>query len=485
MKKANRWVSFFRPAPLKAKLQKGYFKINRFIKGRPLTAFFVSLAILLLVIIAGNFLTKPKAVVTPPPAPKDVNVYTIGKTPTVKVQAQVQKDGVITIMAQTSGIVQNVAVKEGDAVQRGTNLVSLSTNYQGGNAPSLSRQLAQVQFQNINDTFDKQKDLIQKQRDLADKSSDNTEQLRQISVQNQNDTNSLLSLNQDIVSTLNSNLTNLQNNNVGGINDQLILATKQQISSFQSAVNQLSATSRSLSYTTDTSKNPTQIVNITRDLALEQLDIQQKALELSKKVAQIQLNIAQVAEAQMFPSSPISGVVQKVFVHAGQSVNAGTPLVTIYNAGGNVSAVAKVPQSIARSASKIETSSILIANKVFSTTPSFISTEATDGQLYSIVFDIPEDYQSDLTNLEYVTVEIPVGHSDSNAIIPFIPIDSVFQTQEKSYIYVVKDQKAVAKNIVLGNVLGSDVEVKSGFEDGSQIILNRNIIEGDLVTPKN
>jgi len=493
MKKANHRVGFFRSvsrkfagrsAPIKAKAGKIYKKLYTFIKARPVTAFLLSLLFLLIVIAGGNFLASPKDQETPPPSAKSVEVYTIGKAPAITVQAQIQKDGVVQIVAQTPGIVQKISVTEGDKVSKGSSIASLSTNYQGDNAASLSRQLAQAQLANVNDTFDKQKDTIAKQREIANKNSENTDQLRQISKDSLNDTNSLLNLNQDIVNTLNANLKNLEDTNVGGANNQLILATKQQISSFQSAVNQLAAAGRSLSFTTNTDKPPTQIANLTHDITINQLDIQEKALDLSKKVAQIQLNLARVNEVLMFPASPISGVVQKIFVHVGQSVSPGTPIAAITGSG-NVSAVAKVPQAIAKSISQIDTSTLYFSSRTSQVLPRYISTEATDNQLYSVIYDIDSEFQSDLTNLEFITVEIPVGHSDTNSVIPFIPLDSIFATQESAYVYVIKNEKAEAKNVVLGNVLGSEVEVKSGIADGDQIILNRNIVAGDPVTRNN
>lgn len=481
MKKTNRLVSFFRPVPQKTK--RTYKKIITIVRNRPLTAFLLSLLFLLAVIAGGNFLSSPKDQGAPPPSVKSVEVYTIGKAPTITVQAQIKKDGVVQIVAQTPGIVQKISVAEGDKVNRGTNIVSLSTNYQGGNAASLARQLAQVQAANVNETFDTQKEIIAKQRDIANKGAENTQELRKISADSLNDTNSLLDLNRNIVDTLNANLKNLENNNTGGVNDQLILSTKQQVSSFQAAVNQLSSAERNLSFSTDKDKAPTQLANLSKDLTLKQLDVQEKALELSKKVSQIQLNIARVAEAVMFPASPTSGTVQEIFVHVGQSVSPGTPIATISGTG-SVSAVASVPQTIAQNTSQIEESTLHFANRIVSAFPRFITTEATNGQLYSIIFDVDQEFQSELTNLEYITVEIPVGISDTNSIVPFIPIDSVFQTQDSAYIYVAKDQKASAKNIVLGNVLGDQVEVKEGLADGDLIILNRNIVEGDLVTIK-
>lgn len=460
------------------------YRINTvtFLRRRPLTSFFATLLILLLLIFAGNIIAKPAAEVTVSQAEKKVDVYTIGAIPKINVQAQVLKDGVVTIMAQSPGIVQKVSVNAGDSVRKGAGLVSLSTNYQGGSAASLSRQIAEVQLANVNDTFDRQKDVIAKQKDLATKSAENTDQLRQISQKSLDDTNSLINLNQDIVNTLNSNLQTLVNTNVGGTNDALILATKQQISSFQSAVNQLNTSSRNLSFSTNVDNQPTKMANLSRDIAIGQLEVQEKALDLSKKVARIQLNLAQVNEALMFPAAPVSGVVQKIYVHTGQSVTPGTQLVTIYNAGGNVSAIARVPQRVAASVSRIEESQLHIGDRTFGELPDFVSTQATDAQQYSIIFTIPEEFRDLTSNMGFITVEIPIGHTDSNSVIPFIPLEAVFQTRDSAFVYVIDGQKALSRKVTLGEVFGQDVAVVSGLSDGDQIILSRNIMSGDLVS---
>ena len=457
-------------------------KLVTFLRRRPLTSFFVVLFLLLLLIVAGNKLTKPAAEVAKGQVVKKVDVYTIGAIPKVKVQAQVQKDGVVTIMAQSSGIVQRVSVREGDKVTKGKNLVSLSTNYQGGNALSLQREIAARGYQNVADTFDAQKDLISKQRDIAGKSADNATQLRDITNKSLDESRSLISLNNDILSSLDSNINSLNASNVGGANDAIILQTKELKSQFASTNNLLNTGLRSAEFQASSDKPPAAIANLQKDIALKQMDIQEKSLDLNRDLGQLQLRLAQVSEALMFPAAPVSGIVQKVNVHAGQSVSPGTPLVTIFNAGGNVSAIARVPRSVASTISRIEASNIRIDEKTFSELPTFVSSEAVDGQLYSVIYAIPEEVQNEIANLAYVEVEIPIGQVDTSSVDPYVPLDAVFQTQDSAFVYVIDGEKAASKKVTLGEVLGQEVAVLSGLSDGDQIILSRNIVAGDSVS---
>jgi multidrug efflux pump subunit AcrA (membrane-fusion protein) len=81
-----------------------------------------------------------------------------------------------------------------------------------------------------------------------------------------------------------------------------------------------------------------------------------------------------------------------------------------------------------------------------------------------------------------------MGVAQSMSAIPYIPLDAIYQTDSESYVYItVADHGAIhaqSKKIELGEVVGDFVEVKSGITAGDKIILDRTIIEGDLLKIK-
>ncbi len=79
------------------------------------------------------------------------------------------KSGVIKIVAQAPGIVSGINVYEGQEVVKGGQLLSLSSNYQGGNAAAVQAQIAKNSYNLAKDTNETQKDLINKQREIANK----------------------------------------------------------------------------------------------------------------------------------------------------------------------------------------------------------------------------------------------------------------------------------------------------------------------------
>ena len=126
-----------------------YKKFITHAEKRPVSTFLGLLFILLGLIILSSVANRPREAVKERALPtKEVEVYTIGTSPKITVQAQIEKSGVIKVVSLGSGVVQSINAEVGQVVSQGTNLVSMSTNYQGGNAFSLQRQLAQVQFKN-------------------------------------------------------------------------------------------------------------------------------------------------------------------------------------------------------------------------------------------------------------------------------------------------------------------------------------------------
>ena len=452
-------------------------KAGNLIDRKPLTSFFAVLLLLFALIAAGSFLRKPKAITEIAVPAKTVSTYSIGSSPTIKVQAQIEKSGIIKIVALTPGVVSFVNVFEGQEVLKGTTLVGLSSNYQGGNAASVQRELAFATYKNTKDTYDLQKELIKKQREIADKTDANADQLRDITSKSLDETRSLLNLNQGIVSTLNTTLQDLESGNVGGANDAQILQTKQIISQFQSAVSQLQSGLRSAEFQAAGDKPPADLSNLSREAAQKQLDIQEKALSLSLEASSLSLKLAQILEATMYPAAPFDGVIERVYVTPGESVNPGTPLVVIHGAQ-TLKAIAKVPRDIAQKLSPIDIATITFDDTEYSSAPLYISTEATDGSLYSAIFNIPSDFQNSVSDNEYVIVELPVGMPSTTTSVPFIPIDAVYQSADESYVFIVKNGKAESKKVTLGPIVGSYVQVESGLLKNDEIILTRSVVNG-------
>jgi HlyD family secretion protein len=465
----------------RSKFRTGYKNTTSFIKRRPLGSFFIALGLLFLVIIIGHILNQPKPQPSVPPAVKPVNLFSIGSVPHATFQAKIEKAGVIKIIAQTPGIVQSIAVNDGSTVTKGQTIISLASNYQGGNAAGVSAQIAQAQYKNVLDSYADQQDAIQQQKNIANSTFNNYLQQQAIASSSANNTNALINNNQTVLNTLNNQLTTDQTN---GSPSATLNGEEEAINSLQGGQNTLRAALANLQQQTDTTQPPGQVATEQQTLTNDQLDIQSKALSLNKEVTDLQAQLAQVNADTMLPASPVDGVVERVFVRVGEQVTAGTELaiITANENSAQTIAVVDVPQEIAQNISKLEPSNLYLNGTSYQIKPYYVSTDATDGLLYSVFYSVPTDKTNLVTDGEYINVDIPIGSVKSDATIPFIPIDAVYQTQDSNYLLLDENGIAVSKKVTLGNVFGSFVEVTNGLGDGDQVITDRNVIAGDKVT---
>ncbi len=439
-----------------------------------ITVFIVFLGLIML----SSFLAAPKEKeIVKTSIPKKVDIYKIGTTSRVEVQAQIEKSGVITITALTGGVVQRIPVIPGTKVKKGATLVSLSSNYQGGNIPALQLQTASLQLKNVEETYNTQIDMINKQKDIASKSENYGKDLRDIASKSIDETKSLIALNDSILSAIDEDIK-------VETDEDAKLLLKQTKSGYVSANNQLKSALRNTEYEVSGDKAPAQLDTLQKDLTLAQLAIQEKGLELNREVSRLQYHIAAVSAATMRPASPFNATVERIFVKIGEAVSPGTPLVVLSQVieEDPITAVAYVSREMASKIGYAEPSIIEIGDNKLEVRPSYITVDAVAGPLYAVYFPIPDSYHRSLTNLSYVEVSIPVGVAETGGAFPFIAIDSVYQSGGKAYVFTEKDGVASSREVKLGDVSGSYVTVIDGLKTGDSIILNRNILSGDLVT---
>ena len=279
-------------------------KTLQLIDRRPLRSFFLALLVVFLLIVAGNLLPKAKQDTTKPQVIKNVSVYKIGTAPKVTVQAQIKKSGVVQITSQVAGVVNYISASEGAKISRGTQLFSIASNYYGGNAASLQRQIAQTQHDNLLATFQLQKDAIQRQKDQANKTFDNSDQLRDIISKSNDDTNSLINLNDQILQSIQSALDTTPATDSATLRSLNLLKSQ-----LMSGNNQAKSALRNSQYNGDADKPGFELEKITKDIALKKLDVQEKQLDMSKEISSLQLAVARVNEAMYYPASPFSLVV--------------------------------------------------------------------------------------------------------------------------------------------------------------------------------
>lgn len=481
-KRISTWFYTFKKRIYRLPHNRHVIHTKKIVKRRPLLSFFVLLAILLVLIVIGSIIDQAGRTDEVPERPvKKVTVYRIGESPTVRLQGKIEKAGVVQIVAQSAGIVQKINFTAGSSVQRGQAVVELSTNASGANAGALQAGLAGKQYQLASETLTAQKEIIAKQREVTQKSDENTEELRKISESSLNDTRDLLNQNQDLLNDLDDQIELLESAPQDEDTASALMQLRQARTQLSSGVAQIQGQVRNLEYSTNTENPPTELAILQKDITLKQLDLQEKSLTIQKDIAGIQATLAHISASLMRPASPFNGVVERVNVRVGQSINPGTVIATVSSNEQSIQAIVTVPQSLAQNVSRINPSFMNVNDKKIEIFPKYVTQNATDGQLYSIIYCPPDEYTHAFTDQSFVVFDIPIGSETINTVAPYIPIDAVFQSQDTSYVFIVNGNRAESREVTLGNVYGRHVEVIQGITKDDMVILNRNIINGDQV----
>lgn len=437
----------------------------------------LALVILLGSVAVASATRQPEETPAPSPIPvKKVPVVKVGDTVlSERASGTVKNLTSLQLVAQTAGPVSQVLVSEGQMVKKGQILVRQSSAYEAGSSASVQRQVAAKNYELAKATADNTSAVVAKNRELADLNRDNTEELRKINDQSLGEIRSLLTTTEQVISKIESDIRAEEQ---GANNPATIQALRQSLVSYKGVLNQNRSALRSTEYSTNTDKPPTKIANLTRDLVFQTTELQLKSAQLNKEIAGLNLQLARIAEAATRVAAPISARVEKVFVQVGQYVTPGTPVAKIK---GEPKLYLQIPVA-ADVASRIdETRALEVSfnDQPLSLPISHVSQSPVSGQLYEVLATIPSSLAKTFQEETMVEVKLPFVSQSSTAT--FLPMTSVFLTNTQTFVYVLKDGVAQLREVQLGEVVGTNVEIKSGVQPGELIILDRTVLEGQAV----
>jgi len=211
----------------------------------------------------------------------------------------------------------------------------------------------------------------------------------------------------------------------------------------------------------------------------KQVSISEENAELSNELSQLNLRQAQLVASLATVKSPSQGIIQKILVRPGEFVTAGTPIALFQGEISDVLAEAQVSADIASRFAVTSSSYAQIGERQVEIKPVYISTEATNKYLYSIIFRIQAEYAFGLADASFVSLDIPLENKGEGNIF-LVSLDAIQITQTKNFIFTFENGKAVSKEVQLGKVFGQFAEVVSGLEKTDKIIVNRNVFDGDV-----
>lgn len=224
----------------------------------------------------------------------------------------------------------------------------------------------------------------------------------------------------------------------------------------------------------------TEVQLLNAETNVKTLENQLRTAEESVKTAQEQVNLSNVY-------SNVSGVADEVNIHVGE-IFTGSPMAGIKIINTNaLKVVTDVPENYLSRIKRGTPVQVVIAdiNRSYPSTISVIS-QAVSANSRGFVAEAKIPYDASLKPGQSAVVKI-LDYSNANGIV--IPVNLVQTDETSKYVYVLEKQgngKTVArkKKVIIGEVYGDNVEIKSGLTAGEQLISEgyQSLYEGQSIT---
>lgn len=209
-------------------------------------------------------------------------------------------------------------------------------------------------------------------------------------------------------------------------------------------------------------------------------------LDLSYKSETNDNLIAKIENYNNYVTSPINGIVTKIDVKEGDTVNINSPVAVISDLD-NLLIKAQVPENLI--------ADIFLGQKVIVKGKSF--TGQIEGSV-SKIYPIAEK-NNDYTSQSYITVDVKSDglknlkpetsvslefEKENKGASIIVPFDSVMFDEETPYVFINKYGYAVKRYVNLGEEYETDVEILNGISTDDDLILNpksQKIIHGNKI----
>lgn len=216
------------------------------------------------------------------------------------------------------------------------------------------------------------------------------------------------------------------------------------------------------------------------DIELNRLKKDRATLVNDTENARLNREIAERNDAVLKPKTFVSGTVEHIRVQPGDLVATGDVLATLRSVRGATTLEALVSRETAALFDPGKPSRLALGTETVEILPTFFSREETADGLYSIVFALSDTLRQRIADGEFIKIELPLRPLEP--ALALVPIDAVFQDDQRAWVLVEENGRAASKEVRLGTLYGSFAEITDGLESGARVILNRAIIAGDEIT---
>lgn len=198
--------------------------------------------------------------------------------------------------------------------------------------------------------------------------------------------------------------------------------------------------------------------------------------------AQAQVRSAEIALGKTVVRAPVVGNISALDARVGMLVGPSTALFTIANEE-TLRIDSKLSPSAAR---RVSVGDRVLVDGTYNGRVSVVSpsVDAATGQVDIQV--LLQSGQGEVVSGTGVRLEIFPDVPASSARTLTVPISAIFVRDEQSYVYVIRDGRAVPVAVETNSLFGESIEIQSGISSSDQVITNaRSVDDDELVTPRN
>ncbi len=222
------------------------------------------------------------------------------------------------------------------------------------------------------------------------------------------------------------------------------------------------------------SKNASAEAGILSEAAKANISYSQQASHLT-----LEQSADNLSRAKAGVTADFDGIVTEIQASAGTMAAEGTPLITLASAR-DMCVEASVSKYNLASIKTGQTATIVFQDKEYTGSVQTISKIAQSGEsgsamvIVKVHIDKPDD--SLILGLD-AKVNIDLGTAEDVLVVP---VSAVNSDTEGDFVYTVEDGIVVKKYVTTGLSSKEDIEIKSGIEQGEQVIttVDSSIIEG-------
>ncbi|WP_222164941.1 efflux RND transporter periplasmic adaptor subunit [Edaphocola aurantiacus] len=227
-------------------------------------------------------------------------------------------------------------------------------------------------------------------------------------------------------------------------------------------------------------KDFTRYKNLLEGEAATEVNYQDAKYQRDNATTQIELLNKQIADNSI--KAPISGQVVSKLKEPGEYVSAGTPL-------GHIVDISQLKVNVMVSENdayglkigdKVTITTDIYSGQTFSGTITFISNQGDATHNYPVEILLQNNRSYPLKSGTTVNVNF---NKKGSGYMMLIPRTALTQGLKTPKVYVIENNKAVLKDVLIGREIGNQVEVMSGLDEGAQVIVSGqiNIKNGSLV----